>query len=511
MTRPSPASGIIVWWVFIFALVIILHLPSWPGEFAYDEFRTVVYNPCTTGETSVSALLSSDLWCLQGAKATASYRPLPALWARAVYSIAGPDVVIYRLANLFVYSLIIGLLGIFLLRLGIPKGWMIAGVALFTVMGAHVESTLSAAAVSDELFSLFALTLLLWSVSERRWESGCMAVGWGLFTLALLSKESALALIPAVIIVDVVKKQHVSVRRRMALYLAFAVTVAGYLLLRFCLFGHLGVIVGPQDNPLAGAEGFAVIWGAFAALGKGVIVMLVPGLWTLDHAQCTIHNGYAVAGIVWATASCLILYRAFKRRDIALAMVAVLYWTGVGVSSNLLVLSPSLLAERQLLLASAGMVLLVLLAGGYIYSRWHSLRRVVTVFFILFIVLQAAATMMRASDWSSEEGLYRSAVMTCPESLKMQVNLAHWLRTHGSCLEADVMLGRILKSVPAQERFYLFREQGYARHLCANYQGAIEAYTRALTIRPDAFLKKLITSARNREIPSKTLENTPYR
>ena len=511
MTRHSDASRIIVWWAVIFALLLLIYLPSWPGEFAYDEFRIAVYNPCTTGDASLQTLLSSDLWCLQGGQATASYRPLPALWARAVYTIAGPDVIVYRLASIFAYSLIIGLLGIFLLQLHLQKGWIITGLALFAVMGVHIESALSAAAISDLLFTLFALAMLLWSLSEHRWTADSMVLGWGFFTLALLSKENALALIPAVIIVDVIRKSRPSAQRIIAFYLVLGVTVAAYLLLRNHLFGHLGVIVSPQDNPLAQAQGLAVLWGAFAALGKGITLMLIPGLWTLEHAQCTIHSGYAVVGVLWVGASCLILYQAFKRNNVPLAMTALLYWAGVGVSSNLLVVSPSLLAERQLLLASAGVVLLMLLVGRYFFTRWESSRRLVAIFFMLLIALQTASTMMRVSDWSSEERLYRSAVAVCPESMKMQINLAHWLRTHGGCLEADIMLARILSETPAREQFYLLREQGYARHLCANYRGAIEAYTRALAIQPDAALEVLIKSASNKEIQSKALENLPYR
>lgn|GEM_PF-3062933 len=515
MKMPSLSARIIIWWVCIFAVILMIHIPAWPGEFAYDEFRTVVNNPCTSGEAPVTKLLTSDLWCLGGSGATASYRPVPALWARALYSVAGADVVVYRLGSLFLYSIITGLFALLLVRLGLSAGFAVAGTTLFAVMGVHIEAALSAASISDLMFTLFALALLIWSLGENRWKTGGILVGVCLFVLALLSKESAMALVPAVIVVDIMRSgsREAGVKRTVILYLAFGLVIASYLFIRFQLFGHLGVAVQAQDNPLASTGAIAQFYGALAALGKGVCLMLIPGMWSLEHAGCTIRWEFAVIGGMWLLSSAGIFLWAFSKKNLPLMFAVLLYWVGVGVSSNLLVVGPSLLAERQLLLASGGVVVLLLLAGQYIMTRWEMSRRFVVLFFALFIVLQAGGTMLRASDWSSEERLYRSAALSCPGSFKMQVNLAHWLRTHGVCYEAAVQFQSILSSAPGAEQFYLYRELGYSLHLCAQYDAAIVAYNKALKLRgkPDSAIAFALSHAQQKSIPTQFLENQPYR
>lgn len=92
-------------------------------------------------------------------------------------------------------------------------------------------------------------------------------------------------------------------------------------------------------------------------------------------------------------------------------------------ASNLFLKVGFVIAERTLLLPSAGFCLLV--ANGYrkIEDRYKLGRKVYLSSFYLLCVLFSIQTIRRNTEWLEEESLFKSALDVCPRNAKVHYNV----------------------------------------------------------------------------------------
>jgi hypothetical protein len=170
-------------------------------------------------------------------------RPTLAFSYRLDWMMGGPRPVAYHassialhvLNSLLVYAMARGMAG---LRLSASA---FAG-ALFGVMGVHAETVAWISGRADSIPTLFYLSAL---VAYARWRATgaatlyCASVA-ALF-LALFSKQSAITLLPMLMAYDVmvVRRRPWPRRADLLAYLPYALLTAGYLVLRFVLFGNV--------------------------------------------------------------------------------------------------------------------------------------------------------------------------------------------------------------------------------------------------------------------------------
>ncbi len=173
-------------------------------DFLTDDFhmvRFVTYGPESTAsfdpEDSTEVL---RYFAMRATDRFQLYRPLVAVSIRASFDLHGLDPVGYHVENL-VLHLLGGLLVFGLGRSLVPEGsrlMALAGAALFLLHPLQIQVAAWTAARSDSLAWLLGGAALLWSLRRPGSFLGPML----LLTASLFAKESALAFVPAVLLLE---------------------------------------------------------------------------------------------------------------------------------------------------------------------------------------------------------------------------------------------------------------------------------------------------------------------
>jgi hypothetical protein len=173
--------------------VAAVYTPNLGGYFHGDDFVSFVdIATMSFGEHLVSAFSFGD--------SDFYWRPLAKLYYSAIYQVFGLDAFMFRLANLTIFLVTLALLHRFCLTLGLPRPVAFAAVLIFGLFPNHVVSVAwitNAGRLLATMFFLLSLLALHRAVCLRSWRWEGLA--FGVFVLACLSDEVALALAPAVV------------------------------------------------------------------------------------------------------------------------------------------------------------------------------------------------------------------------------------------------------------------------------------------------------------------------
>ncbi|KAG5866782.1 hypothetical protein JTB14_013678 [Gonioctena quinquepunctata] len=115
-------------------------------------------------------------------------------------------------------------------------------------------------------------------------------------------------------------------------------------------------------------------------------------------------------------------------------------------ATNILFYVGFVVAERVLYLPSAGLCLLLGLAGGVFWDRYKRLRPVFSFCLVIVLVAFSAKTVFRNRDWRDEESLYRSAIPI--NTPKAYGNLGSVLSSQGRFVEAELAFREALRYRP---------------------------------------------------------------
>jgi Tfp pilus assembly protein PilF len=243
------------------------------------------------------------------------------------------------------------------------------------------------------------------------------------FALALLSKESALAFFPLVLIGDyVIGKQKSWLR-----YAPEAVLAVLYL-------GRLWIVQGGRfgqphiaatDNPLAPLPAGWRVLNALRVAWKYVALQIYPRVLSCEYSfnqipvfhdwrhtlPAALSAGVVVGGWIWTV----------RKRKITLALAGAIYFAGFVTTANILLPTGTIMGERLAYLPSAGFCLL--LAAGWNWVR-KTKESVAWVLLAAAILVLSVRTVIRNRDWKGDFALYSSAVRAVPNDAKMHSNLA---------------------------------------------------------------------------------------
>ncbi len=521
----NTAVSFVLKFFFLAGLSLAVYLPSLPGEFVYDDYKAVLFNPCVSGAVPESEFLFRDFWCsAKPQESTGSFRPLSLLWLRSVYAISGgAHIWAYRIAAIFLLTLTSLVFWLLALRLGLGKWGSVLASILFVLNPAYSEAVLSPAGISDLLFALFAVLFFFHLIDRRKKYRYLLPLVW--FVLALASKESALALLPAAILVDALiwfssKSNYdtgiLTHKWNAAIFYAASFAIAGmYLLWRLLVFGRIGVVVHQIDNPMITMHTSTRLLYALAALGKSFRLMLQMAPLSIDHTGCVYSSLNIAIGILVMVLGLFGIYWSFKKRSILLAIATALFFAGYAIASNFVIVSPTILAERQLILPTMALALVVAAALHHAYTLAEQVRIyqiMIVSLSVLLGVFMLYKAQMRMIDWRSERLVYASACEACPNSYKMWENYGHLLRQEGNGCAAIEPLEQALSLAPDGDKYFIRREIAAAHHLCGEFEIAIQLYEELSKENPqDKLIILLQRHAKLEEIPRLLLIKFPFR
>lgn len=434
-----------IWAALPALLAVVLYAPTLTHGYFADDKTLIVDNPYLKQWGGVVDLISRDLWDASAlTKSTQYYRPLPMLtfWLQTVTF--GSSAAWLRLGNVFLLA-VCGVTLAALLRRQWPalSQWAVTAIACAWV--AHPlnsEATIWLSGRFDLFLIWGTLTALLLNLSDsRRWSVPLT------FMASVLCKEPAVVLVPVLFAQDYLGRR--SLRGERSKWLSLGAVALAYLALRHVI-GVVGAGAVQSSNLPVLVQSYATLLAAFGRL-LAIPIGLDPRHW------------YAPVG--WPLALALVVFAA--------AMAAVTIWravrdpqrsgVAVGVLLSLLSLAPvSLIGPNQQIygdrfaslfvvglalcsgvLASAGLQPLLVKLGP------RTLQRAVA---IAVIGVWSLLTVLRGSQWSSEERLTESALLDSPAHPDWRVLQSHQLLERGEPQLAIASLSEVVRANPGYSK-----------------------------------------------------------
>jgi tetratricopeptide (TPR) repeat protein len=423
--------------------------------FALDDASEVVRNDHVRSLADVPRLFTEGAW--DGAGDTNPiYRPLTSATYALQHALGGPSPLGYHLGNLVLHAIA----SLFVLALGRRLGLSLAaatlGAALFAVHPLHVEVVANVAGRKDALATALVIAAVLAHDTALRRGRAWTTLAVFAVAAALFAKESGAAAIGAAfawtLLVD--RRPWREARARtVALFAAYALVFALYLLARRAAVGSFGVplsMIPYAENPLAHEDVATRLLTAIGVLGRGLALLLFPRVLSPDYSYDAIPLIRSPLDPMFlASAAVLAVIAVAAVRAVrawpALAFCAAWYAIGIFPASNLLVKLGTVFGERLLYLPSVGFCLafaaLWIRASEALTDRWRLVRFAAPVTTAAILLALTARTVAYAAVWRDEVSLFTEAVRAQPRSAK-----AHQL------LGAALMeVGRVDEGVAALE------------------------------------------------------------
>lgn len=374
------------------------------------------------------------------------YRPTLGASLALTYAVADLKPLTYHLTNVAAYAATAILAYLFLLHL-MPGRFAFIAALLFTLHPLHVEAVANVSHRSEIFACGFGLAGLYLALSYSSLVGAVCAAG--LFLLAFLSKESALAFLPILGCALLAIPE----RKSFKLPMLAACTAAGmYVGLRIFALGSF--VVNESKifyvvNPIADLPPLSRAANALVLLGQYLLLSLFPANLSHDYsfAETTPITDFSDPHVVICLALLAGLLSLFAwaviRRD-SIWLWPAWFAASIAVQSNVLFPIGTVFAERLMFTPLLAVCAIAALTIGMIRSRTLQLSCVV-----LLCVLLSAKTLVQQRYWHDNTTLHSAGIALAPRSAKAQQNYAIVLMNDGKFTEAIDRLKGALDIYPA--------------------------------------------------------------
>lgn len=396
----------------LLAAVVLVYGNTLQNQFTMDDGLYVLSNPQVT-EPSLHALFSPNRF-------SSVFRPVTFATMALNWALGGTEPLGYHLFNLFLQAGVVWLLYLFLLEIleGYPQKASVAFAAalLFAVHPIHTEAVASVAGRAEMLAAGFLLAAWVLHLRDRE------ILALVCFVLALLSKESAVAFLPLVLLGDYSTGRWKSRLR----YAAIAAVTLLYLgLLWDVQGGRFGqATISLMDNPLASLPRMWRILNALRVAWKYVGLHFYPMVLSCDYSfnQIPVYRDWlhTLPAALAAVAALFLWAWAIRKRQMGLVLAGGIYLAAFATTANILMPIGTIMGERLAYLPSVGFCLLVALAWSVLERRRRAMAWGILTVLVLALAARAA---VRNTDWKDNLALYSSAVRAVPNSAKMHADL----------------------------------------------------------------------------------------
>ena len=326
--------------------------------------------------------------------------------------------------------------------------------ALWAVHPASTESVTNVVGRADLLAAMAVLSGFLMYLQSREasgwaramWLAGLAAVT----TMGVFSKESAVAILPVIVLYELVLGKEPPWRA--GLWLGCAATlapIAGMLWKRSAVLAASPPAEFPfTDNPIVGADWWTGRLTAIKVIARYLWLTIWPANLSCDYSFGQIQLARGTAGdwfacvIVLAAAIAVVLLFRWNRTAFFLACFAVLNFVP---ASNLFFPIGTIMADRLLYLPSLGLLACVVLAV-YAAAKKPKFAMLAPVVLGLMVSGFAVRTWVRNQDWRTELALATHDVRVSPRSYKLHQLLAVAL------FESDPQNSNIDQVIEEQEK-----------------------------------------------------------
>lgn len=424
--RASPR--VLPWMVA--GLALLATVGALANDWTLDADIDITSNRLVTGEGTLLELLTSD-YVPQTGMHSGFWRPVVGLFYWIFWRLGGGRPFLFLAGNVLLHAAISA--GVFLLarRLGGTPWTGFAAGTLFAVHPVHTDVTAGVVGLKDLLAAAgFLFGLLLQLRGRAEGSRAAVLAGAGLFLAGILSKESALALVPALLLLDLG-----GWCRKAADRLVLCFSYGGVLAAVGLKFGlqHIflgatveGIGVHRADNPLILLPWLSARLHALEIVPLYARLLFWPHPLSPDYGYNSLPLGpgafsaKALFGGLILGGLALAGYWAWRRGHGLLFAGLALLFSGYLPISNLLVLLGTHAAERFLYLPSIGFCL----AAGWLLAHPRLPGRLGAVLLALLAVALGTKSEIRNRDWRDLNSLWSAAATVVPGNFKVVLALA---------------------------------------------------------------------------------------
>ena len=395
-----------IWTLLIPALAaILMYSHVFSADFVYDDRTLLELNPNFQSLEVVPRAFVTPYWELvnDDANAVGFYRPLAASLFATTWVISDGNPHFFHLISILLHAACAVALTMLCIALGWKRTVACAAGSLFAILGAHAEAVSWISSQPDLLATLFTLLGLRYFVVERDIRAPLF------FLLALLCKESAIAIVALCLFTTIVQMRTVWWRYFLLLAVYYAVRVVA--------FNDYGAGFG-RVNTNHYLSQFEQICLSFKLLGQHLGFMAVPighspfHPLMLNQGLLAPHNLLPVFGAVIAMITGLMLYLRRSPDAPSIKVGIGVMFLGIAPVLNTFALGQYPFAERFSYLASAGFVILVCIA--FIRFPYRGISYVLAA---LLFVGNIYSSYSGSVNWRNEADLFRWAQRVSPNAM----------------------------------------------------------------------------------------------
>lgn len=432
------------WQLFFIAILsVLLFGNSIMNEYALDDKTVITENSFTRqGFKGIPDILKSTYWFGYHGTQVNIYRPLPLITHALEYQFFGPNPHISHLINVLLFSLTGLAIYLAILYFFNFKNYLVPFITaiLFVSHPIHTEVVAGIKGRDDLLCMLFLMLTLLYLfryiISKKKYYwlfSGIF------FLLAFFSKESSitfLAIIPLSVHFFTEEKPKSVIVLSLPYFLVFGI----YLLIRNLVI-ETSEVERFFDSYFQYAPSRADrIATGVSNIGLYMRLLVFPHPLIYDYSYNTIkliswENAKALISVLVIAG--LMIYSLFSIKSRKTAGYAILFFfISLSVSSNLIITTPAIFAERFIYVSSLGFCLwaAILLPKLFkipenSYTDWKLIiqRQKIFTGTIIFVLLgYSAKTISRNFDWKNDETLFSNDIKLAPDNARMHYNLGRF-------------------------------------------------------------------------------------
>ncbi len=494
------------------ALTVLAYSNSFEGGFVLDN-KVLLLDPRIreAAPENIALIFQRTYWWPTGESGL--YRPLTTLSYLFNYSVLGEADQLsgYHSINLLLHLGNVLLAYALALRL-VRRFWPAVFIAaLWAVHPASTESVTNIVGRADLLAAMAVLSGLLIYLKSREtsgWSRAIWLAGLAAATaIGVFSKESAVAILPIIVLYELVEGK---IRlRRESLLLGCVATLAPIAVMLYTRFAVLAASPPSEfpftDNPIVGADWWTGRLTAIKVMAHYLWLTFWPAQLSSDYSYNQIPLARGSAGdwlaalAVFLIATVVILLYRWNRTAFFFACFAFLNFVP---ASNLLFSIGTIMADRLLYLPSLGLLVCLVLA---IYAAAQKPKLALLPPIVLGLILSGFAirTWMRNPDWQSELALATHDVRVSPNSFKLHQLLAVSLfesdpasSNIDQVIEEQAKAVALLDALPAaRSRADSYRQAAYydlvkgdlerehdSEHSASVYRRALQAIQRGISI-----------------------------
>ncbi len=474
---------------------VLLHFPSHPADFSYDDADFVEQNASI--RTLSDALSSFQTPFPPEDSRRGLYRPITAISYAFDHQLYGMDAWGYHLSNTLLYAIVVLLVARLAFRYSGSLEFSLMVGILFSLHPVHSEVVDSVSGRSELLALLFCLASLLrflaatanpgegplaWTSGRHKPALGALSQSLLFYALACLSKETGVVL-PGILAVHLLvmtgsaakTRSHSRWKRTAALLVPYALVLIAYLALRVRAIGHFS----PSEPILAGVSAWGRLHTAGAVFSEYLRLLVFPNILQVDFyyqgAVGILNQASAISicgllAISSALAGWLFLARRTITRNLRseeedrlltrnevniLVCACALFFFFLLPVSHIFDIG-ALMAERFLFAPSLGFILAAVVSASAairamtraVSGRTETARAFATAALVVTCVFAGHRSADRAAEWRDDVGLWESAARLIENDDRVHSNLGQAYIKNDQLERAEAELTRALDLHP---------------------------------------------------------------